>query len=84
MAKSIELERTPDLFEEYLTWPKQSYRLKSTYGYELQCHYIPNSTTNRSPVSPIGHHRSWLPPHPLRRHQIRFDDEKFRVRRAVV
>jgi uncharacterized protein len=49
MAKAIELERTPDLFEEYLAWPKESYRIKSKFGYELQCYHIPNP----QPVDPV-------------------------------
>jgi uncharacterized protein len=50
MSKAIELERTPDLFDEYLLWPKESYRIKSKYGYELQCHYIPHP----EPVDPVN------------------------------
>lgn len=39
-AKNIELERTPDLFDEYRTWEKQSFWLPGPNGYEIRCHYV--------------------------------------------
>lgn len=45
-AKGIELERTPDLFQDYETWPKQSFWLPGPHGYSIRCHYVPSLAPN--------------------------------------
>lgn len=45
-AKAIELERTPDLFHDYESWPKQSYWLRGPNGYDIRCHYVQSSAKN--------------------------------------
>jgi len=44
-TRAKEMERTPDLLMEYDRWEKQTYIIRSRFGYDLKTYYLPADET---------------------------------------